>query len=135
SGGQRRRLDVAIGLMHRPQLLFLDEPTTGLDPQSRARMWEEIEKLREHEATVFLTTHYLEEAASLCDRLAIIDSGTIVARGTPSELKRDISGDSVVLGVSGDLDAALELLSQQAVVRKSQREGELLRLYVDHGET
>ncbi|MBV8446000.1 MAG: ATP-binding cassette domain-containing protein, partial [Candidatus Dormibacteraeota bacterium] len=81
SGGQKRRLDVAIGLMHKPQLLFLDEPTTGLDPQSRSHMWEEVRALRASGITVFLTTHYLEEADALCDRLAIIDHGRIVADG------------------------------------------------------
>src|SRR5581483_9638175 len=78
SGGQRRRLDIGLGLIHRPQILFLDEPTTALDPQSRARMWDEVRRLRVGGTTVFLTTHYLEEADALCDRLAIIDHGRIV---------------------------------------------------------
>ncbi len=96
SGGQRRRLDVALGLVHGPRLLFLDEPTTGLDPQARANLWEHIRRLRaEHGATVFLTTHYLDEADALCDRLLVIDHGEIVASGTPEELKRSISGDGV----------------------------------------
>ena len=82
SGGMRRRLDVAIGMVHRPGLLFLDEPTTGLDPQARARMWDEVRRLRDTGTTVFLTTHYLDEADALCDRLAIIDHGRIVAEGT-----------------------------------------------------
>ncbi len=80
----RRRLNIGIGMVHRPALLFLDEPTTGLDPQARARLWEEIRKLRETGTTVFLTTHYLEEADALCDRLAIIDHGRIVAEGSPA---------------------------------------------------
>src|SRR5205807_1412488 len=102
SGGQRRRLDVALGLVHRPRVLFLDEPTTGLDPQSRARLWVEVGRLREDGVTVFLTTHYLDEADSLCDRVAIIDQGRIVAEGTPEQLKRRISGDVVTLGLGAD---------------------------------
>ena len=98
SGGQKRRLDIGVGLMHLPQLLFLDEPTTGLDPQSRARMWDEVRRLRDTGTTVFLTTHYLEEADALCDRIAIIDHGKIVALGTPDELKRQVAGDVVVVG-------------------------------------
>ena len=86
SGGQRRRLDIGIGLMHGPKLLFLDEPTTGLDPQSRARLWDEVRRLRDSGTTIFLTTHYLEEADALCDRLAIIDHGKIVAAGSPHAL-------------------------------------------------
>ncbi|MFI7612588.1 ABC transporter ATP-binding protein [Nonomuraea terrae] len=88
SGGQRRRFDIAFALLHDPVLLFLDEPTTGLDPQSRAALWDHIRALRaEHGMTVFLTTHYLEEADALCDRLIVIDHGAIVAGGTPAELK------------------------------------------------
>jgi ABC-2 type transport system ATP-binding protein len=98
SGGQRRRLDIAMGLVHEPGLVFLDEPTSGLDPQSRANLWEHIRGLRDNlRTTVFLTTHYLEEADALCDRILIIDHGEIVARGTPEELKRHVSGDVVVL--------------------------------------
>lgn len=98
SGGQRRRLDIVIGLMHTPALVFLDEPTTGLDPQSRANLWDHILRLRgELGSTVFLTTHYLDEADYLCDRLLVIDNGTIVASGTPEELKSQVSGDAVIL--------------------------------------
>jgi ABC-2 type transport system ATP-binding protein len=98
SGGQRRRLDIVIGLMHTPGLVFLDEPTTGLDPQSRANLWEHILRLRRDlGSTVFLTTHYLDEADYLCDRLLVIDNGTIVAAGTPEELKAQVSGDAVLL--------------------------------------
>src|SRR3982075_3434470 len=106
SGGQKRRLDIAIGLAHHPQLLFLDEPTTGLDPQSRARMWDEVRRLRAGGTTVFLTTHYLEEADALCDRLAIIDHGKIVVEGTPDALKRQVAGDVITLGVDGARDQA-----------------------------
>ena len=90
SGGMRRRLDLATALVHAPRVLFLDEPTTGLDPASRAAIWDEVRKLNQEGTTVFLTTQYLEEADQLCDRLAIIDAGLIVAEGTPSELKADL---------------------------------------------
>jgi ABC-2 type transport system ATP-binding protein len=135
SGGQKRRLDVAIGLMHLPELLFLDEPTTGLDPQARARMWDEVRRLREDGTTVFLTTHYLEEADALCDRLAIIDHGLIVAEGTPDELKRQVAGDVITLGVAERQEEALALVTRQAFVREAALEEGALRLYVDRGET
>jgi ABC-2 type transport system ATP-binding protein len=135
SGGQKRRLDVAIGLMHLPELLFLDEPTTGLDPQSRARMWDEVRRLREAGTTIFLTTHYLEEADALCDRVAIIDHGKIVAEGTPDELKRQVAGDVITLGVGERQDEALALVTKQAYVREAGLEEDSLRLYVDRAET
>jgi ABC-2 type transport system ATP-binding protein len=97
SGGQRRRLDIALGLVHSPELVFLDEPTTGLDPQSRANLWDHVRSLRAGGATIFLTTHYLEEADALCDRILVMDHGLIVASGTPRELKRQVSGDAVAL--------------------------------------
>jgi ABC-2 type transport system ATP-binding protein len=98
SGGQRRRLDIALGLVHSPTLVFLDEPSTGLDPQSRANLWQHIRRLRdEMGTTVFLTTHYLDEADALCDRVLVIDHGTIVAAGSPDELKRSVNGDAVLL--------------------------------------
>jgi ABC-2 type transport system ATP-binding protein len=100
SGGQRRRLDVAMGLVHQPGLVFLDEPSTGLDPQSRANLWDHIRRLREDlDTTVFLTTHYMDEADTLCDRILVIDDGSIVAEGTPEELKRRVAGDSVTLTI------------------------------------
>ncbi len=135
SGGQRRRLDIGLGLIHGPQALFLDEPTTGLDPQSRARLWDEVRRLRDGGTTVFLTTHYLEEADALCDRLAIIDHGRIVAEGTPDQLKRQIAGDIVTLGIAGDPQVALDLLGCQPFVRETGSEDGALRLYVDRGET
>jgi ABC-2 type transport system ATP-binding protein len=96
SGGTQRRLDVALGLVHRPEVLFLDEPTTGLDPEARAAMWEEIGRLAGDESlAVLLTTHYLDEADRLADRLAIVDSGRVVAAGTPVELKAQLRGDAV----------------------------------------
>ncbi|MDP9325022.1 MAG: ATP-binding cassette domain-containing protein [Candidatus Dormibacteraeota bacterium] len=135
SGGQRQRLHIALGLIHEPQVLFLDEPTTGLDPQSRAHLWVEIEKLRQRGTTVFLTTHYLEEADALCDRLAIIDHGKIVAEGTPEDLKRQVAGDVVTVGVAGDdQQAAFTALEHQAFVREASIEEEVIRLYVESGE-
>jgi ABC-2 type transport system ATP-binding protein len=138
SGGQRRRLEIALGLVHRPPLVFLDEPTTGLDPQSRSNLWEHIGRLRaDLGTTIFLTTHYLEEADALCDRVYIIDHGVIAAEGTPDELKRRISGDVVTLRVTGeDLggDAARRLLADQAVVREISAADGALKLTVEHGE-
>jgi len=134
SGGQRRRLDIGLGLIHQPPVLFLDEPTTGLDPQARAHLWEEVKRLGEQGTTLFLTTHYMDEADALCDRLAIIDHGRIVAQGTPDELKRQIAGDVVVIGVHGDQRAALELLKGQPFVRDAGSEDGTVRLYVDRGE-
>ena len=96
SGGQKRRLEIALGLMHEPDILFMDEPTTGLDPQNRANLWTHIRKLKEKGMTIFLTTHYLDEADELADRLAIMDHGQIVAEGTPDALKNQIAAD--VLG-------------------------------------
>jgi ABC-2 type transport system ATP-binding protein len=135
SGGMKRRLDVALGMVHRPVVLFLDEPTTGLDPQARARLWDEIRRLRESGTTVFLTTHYLEEADALADQLAIIDHGRIVAEGTPDELKRQVAGDVVTLGVDGARDRALELVGSQPYVREASADEEVIRLYVDRGDT
>jgi ABC-2 type transport system ATP-binding protein len=100
SGGQRRRLDIAVGLVHVPGLVFLDEPTTGLDPQARANLWQHIRGLREERGTtVFLTTHYLDEADALCDRILVIDAGRIVASGTPDELKSQVGGDVLTVTV------------------------------------
>jgi ABC-2 type transport system ATP-binding protein len=106
SGGMQRRLDVALGLMHRPAVLFLDEPTTGLDPESRAAMWQEIARLAGAEGmTVLLTTHYLEEADRLAGRLAIVDRGRVVTSGTPDELKGELRGDVVHVELPGGSDA------------------------------
>jgi ABC-2 type transport system ATP-binding protein len=90
SGGQRRRADIALGMVHHPKLLFLDEPTIGLDPQSRAQIWQEVKKLKTSGTTILFTTHYLDEADLYCDRVAIVDHGKIVALGTPQELKKEI---------------------------------------------
>jgi ABC-2 type transport system ATP-binding protein len=134
SGGQKRRLDIGLGLAHNPQLLFLDEPTTGLDPQSRARVWDEVRRMHDRGTTVFLTTHYLDEADALCDRVAIIDQGKIVAEGTPEELKREIAGDIVTLSVGGDQQRALDVLKDQPFVREAGVEEGVVRLYVERGE-
>jgi len=112
SGGMRRRLDLAAALVHGPQVLFLDEPTTGLDPVSRARMWQEVRRLnREQGMTIFLTTQYLEEADELADRVGIIDGGRLVAEGSPEQLKRSIGNDVIVAQVDGHTQAG------QAAVR------------------
>jgi ABC-2 type transport system ATP-binding protein len=135
SGGQRRRLEIALGLVHRPPLIFLDEPTTGLDPQSRSNLWDHIGRLRsELGTTIFLTTHYLEEADTLCDRVFIIDNGVIVAEGTPDQLKRRISGDVVTLRVDGQVDEAARLLAGQPMVREISTADDALKLTVEHGE-
>ena len=106
SGGMRRRLDLAAALVHGPQVLFLDEPTTGLDPVSRARMWQEVRRLnREQDMTIFLTTQYLEEADELADRVGIIDGGRLVAEGTPEQLKRSVGNDLIVAQVDGQAEA------------------------------
>ncbi len=137
SGGQRRRLDIALGLVHSPALIFLDEPTTGLDPQSRSNMWEHIAALRVRGATVFLTTHYLEEADALCDRILIIDDGRIVAKGTPDELKRQVSGDLITLSVTGegsDVAAVAAIAAEFADAGSLQVEGGTVTLRASHGE-
>jgi ABC-2 type transport system ATP-binding protein len=135
SGGQRRRLEIALGLVHQPALVFLDEPTTGLDPQSRSNMWEHIRRLRaDRGTTVFLTTHYLDEADALCDRLFIVDRGVTVASGTPDELKRRVSGDVVTLRVNGQADTARALLGDEPVVREMTVADGTLRLTVERGE-
>jgi ABC-2 type transport system ATP-binding protein len=138
SGGQRRRLDVALGIVHQPEVLFLDEPSTGLDPQNRANLWDHVRALRDQGTTVFLTTHYLEEADALCDRLVIMDHGEIVVEGTPRDLKRQVAGESVVLTLhDGDTAAprASALLGVLPFVRELTTEADQLRLYVDDGSS
>lgn len=137
SGGQRRRLDVALGMVHKPDMLFLDEPTTGLDPQNRARMWKEIRRLRDEGITIFLTTHYMDEADLLSDRVAIMDMGEIIAEGTPHELKKRILGDTVTLGFERNgsvTEKAISLLQEQEFVRQINKEDHGLRLFVRDGE-
>jgi ABC-2 type transport system ATP-binding protein len=109
SGGMKRRLEVARGMIHRPKVLFLDEPTLGLDPQSRANLWEFIARLpREHNVTVFMTTHYMEEA-EVCDEIAVIDNGRIIAGGSPEELKKSVGGDVIYLKTRDNENAKREL--------------------------
>jgi len=135
SGGQRRRLDIALGLVHAPQVVFLDEPTTGLDPHSRANLWDHIRATRAQTGSaVFLTTHYLDEADALCDRILIIDHGRIVAEGTPSELKRRISGDVVSLNLDGHAEAARALLRGQPGVHEVVLAEGTVRVTVDRGD-
>ena len=137
SGGMARRLDVAIGLVHRPQVLFLDEPTTGLDPEARAEMWAEIERLAEERTTVLLTTHYLEEADRLADRLAIVDRGRVVIEGTGEDLKRELHGDAVIveLGSAAKMATAVARLRVTPGLREITSDGTSLRARADHGST
>jgi ABC-2 type transport system ATP-binding protein len=127
SGGMVRRLDIAIGLIQHPEVLFLDEPTTGLDPEIRAAMWEEIRQLRsESGLTILLTTHYLEEADQLADDIAIVDRGRVVARGTPDELKAELEGDTVQVELAeaqsnGRVPAALEGIGRIRELRLEDR--------------
>ncbi|GIF24453.1 ABC-2 type transport system ATP-binding protein [Actinoplanes tereljensis] len=130
SGGQRRRVDIALGIIHAPKVVFLDEPTTGLDPQSRAHMWDEVRRLRAEGMTVFITTHYLDEADALCDRVSIMDNGEIVASGTPAELKREISGDVVRVGLTAEhVGAAAQALNSY----KIETYDDSVRLFVEDG--
>lgn len=139
SGGMQRRLDVALGLVHRPQVLFLDEPTTGLDPEARSAMWEEISRLTGDEGlTILLTTHYLEEADRLAERIAIVDRGRVVAEGTPDELKGELHGDAVHVELRetpGQVDAQLlrAALDAFAGVREVVVDGRRLSARADDG--
>jgi ABC-2 type transport system ATP-binding protein len=122
SGGQRRRLEVALGIMHRPAVLFLDEPTTGLDPQNRANLWDQLRGLRAAGTTIVLTTHYLDEADQLCDRVAIVDHGRVIAEGTPAELKRRSVGGTIMVAVdaaAGDVARDLAALPHVTAARAS----------------
>ncbi len=138
SGGQRRRVDIALGVIHSPKVLFLDEPTVGLDPASRGHVWTEIRRLRDEGMTVVVTTHYLDEADALCDRVSIVDHGGIVAEGTPETLKREISGDVVLIGLGvGEAERAAKALREQPGLpelhRLELRGEDGLRLYLDDG--
>jgi ABC-2 type transport system ATP-binding protein len=137
SGGQKRRLELALGIVHQPKLVFLDEPTTGLDPQSRAYFWEEIKRLKKDGMTIFLTTHYLEEADNLCDRVAIIDHGTMVALDTPLQLKRQIGGESITVDFAQEKDTeqAKTLFESLSFIRKIFRQENKLFLFVENGES
>ncbi|HYQ69720.1 ABC transporter ATP-binding protein [Actinophytocola sp.] len=136
SGGMQRKLDVAMGLVHRPTVLFLDEPTTGLDPQARSEMWSEIARLaRSERLTILLTTHYLEEADHLADQLVIVDRGRLVAEGSPEELKSELRGDAVVIDLSPEasVDAARTAIEGLAGTREITVSGRTIRTRVDHG--
>jgi ABC-2 type transport system ATP-binding protein len=135
SGGMKRRLDVALGLVHSPAVLFLDEPTTGLDPEARAAMWEELERLATDTGlTILLTTHYLEEADRLADRLAIVSRGRIVAEGTPESLKRGLQGDAVSVELADAASAdARDVLAALDSVLEATLDGKTLRARVENG--
>jgi ABC-2 type transport system ATP-binding protein len=135
SGGMRRRLDIALGLVHRPRVLFLDEPTTGLDPEARVVMWEEVSRLAQAESlTILLTTHYLEEADQLADRLAIVSQGKVVVEGTPGELKAGLRGDAVQVEVeNGAVDEAQRVLASVGATPEQVLEGRTIVSRVENG--
>ena len=133
SGGMKRRLEIARGLLHRPKVLFLDEPTLGLDPQTRSNVWHFIDELKTREGnTVFMTTHYMDEA-EVCDRIAIIDGGKIIAFGTPEELKSSIEGDTVYLKTSDDDRTRQELTERFGIEAKAVKDG--VAFIVDRAES
>ena len=136
SGGMERKLDVALGLVHRPHVLFLDEPTTGLDPEARSEMWAEIARLSADERmTIMLTTHYLEEADQLADRIAIVDRGRLVTEGTPEELKSGLRGDAVVaeLASDADLSVARTAIERLGGIADVTLDGRAVRARVENG--
>jgi ABC-2 type transport system ATP-binding protein len=134
SGGMKRRLDLASALVHSPEVLFLDEPTTGLDPASRMTIWDEVRRINQAGATIFLTTQYLEEADQLCERLAIIDGGQIVAEGTPERLKAEMGHDVVTVSLDGADPAATEAaLTGLPGLERVVVEQRALALYVEDG--
>ncbi len=135
SGGMKKRLDLATSLVHNPKLVFLDEPTTGLDPQSRLAVWTYLEKLNKEGTTVFLTTQYLEEADKLCKRLAIIDFGKIVASGSPAELKREIGADSIRIGLENcdrDRENAKAIIKTMTGVKEILNSEECINVYAEN---
>ncbi len=134
SGGMRRRLDLAAALVHNPDVLFLDEPTTGLDPVSRQKVWEEVRRLNDElGVTIFLTTQYLEEADRLADRVGIIDAGRIAAEGTPEDLKRSVGQDLVVASTRGEVNGAVEKLRALEAVERVDVRGEELTIATPDG--
>ena len=134
SGGMARKLDVAIGLVARPAVLFLDEPTTGLDPEARAQLWNEIERLTtDEQTTVLLTTHYLDEADRLADRVAIVDGGRVVVEGTPDSLKSELRGDAVQVELAVASSAALPALALVPGLRDAVLDGTRLRARAESG--
>ena len=136
SGGMRRRLELAVGMVHKPKLLFLDEPTLGLDPQGRAGFWRYIRSLRANQGlTVFMTTHYLDEADQLCDRIAVIDHGKIIALGTPKELKDSVGGDTLELSVAPSARDPTSLLTALPGVTGVSRSANTYRVKCSNGES
>jgi ABC-2 type transport system ATP-binding protein len=135
SGGMRRRLDIALGLIHRPRVLFLDEPTTGLDPEARVAMWEEVSRLAQAESlTILLTTHYLEEADQLANRLAIVSQGKVIVEGTPSELKAGLRGDAVQVDVdAASVDEAQRVLASVGAAPEQVLDGRTIVSRVENG--
>jgi ABC-2 type transport system ATP-binding protein len=137
SGGQRRRLDVAMGLMHAPPLLFLDEPTTGLDPHSRANLWEHIARMRaEYDMTIVLTTHYLDEADAMAERVVVVDHGQVIADDTGEALKANLAGDRIVVAADEGLDQAVRLAELSAGLpgaRDIVRDGRRVEVRVSDG--
>ena len=134
SGGMRRRLDVALGLVNRPQVLFLDEPTTGLDPEARTELWQEIERLAgDEEMTILLTTHYLDEADRLAGQLAIVDRGRIVAQGTPEALKSELRGDAIQVELTGGTSGVEEALRVLPGLSEIGLDGSIVRARAEHG--
>jgi len=135
SGGMKRRLDIALGLVHRPTVLFLDEPTTGLDPEARVAMWAEVQRLAAQESlTILLTTHYLEEADQLADRLAIVSRGRVIVEGTPEELKRGLQGELVTVELqNGQVDDAVAVVERFEGARETAADGQHVRTRVPNG--
>ncbi|MGC8961823.1 MAG: ATP-binding cassette domain-containing protein, partial [Candidatus Bathyarchaeia archaeon] len=134
SGGMRRRLELACGLINRPKVLFLDEPTLGLDVQTRAATWSYIRRLKEeYGMTLFMTTHYLEEADALCDRIAIIDHGEIIVTGSPSELKDSLGGDIITISIKEDVDVS-EIIQGVEHVKEVRSENGAYRVKAEAGE-
>ena len=131
SGGMKRRLDLAAALIHNPEVLFLDEPTTGLDPASRNKVWEEVERLNRAGMTILLTTQYLEEADALCHRVGIIDRGKIIAEGAPTDLKREFGTDVIVAEVEGDIERACGAVEALEGVQRVERHGNVLTVVAD----
>ncbi|MCD6557828.1 MAG: ATP-binding cassette domain-containing protein [Candidatus Aenigmarchaeota archaeon] len=135
SGGMKRRLEIARGLIHRPKVLFLDEPTLGLDAQTRRHIWEYIKKLNKEEGvTIILTTHYMEEADFLCDRIAIIDHGKIIAMDTPERLKDKLGGDIITFEVEKDSDKFMNEINKLDFVKSVKKHNSKLTIMVEQGE-
>ncbi len=135
SGGMKRRLEIARGLLHRPEILFLDEPTLGLDPQTRAGIWEYIQRLnRSQKLTIVMTTHYMDEADRVCQKIAIIDGGKIIAVGTPQELKNSLGGDVISLTCDGAVEGYLVALSKAEWVKSAVVHDGLIDVRVETGE-